>query len=100
MLYAIILIQGKKDTFPNSVLFVLQTFLFKHNSPVSQTRLKRPTEKFKNKIQKGYYEICNTYSVTGMQTSGKKKQEVLFPIFELSPLAYNATKIVKVNRFY
>ncbi len=32
------------------------------------------------------------------QTWGKK-QEFFFPIFELSPLAYNAKKIAKVNGF-
>jgi len=35
-----------------------------------------------------------------MQTWGKKTQEVLFAIFELSLLAYNAAKITKVNRFH
>ncbi len=34
-----------------------------------------------------------------MQTSEKKTLEVLIPILKWSPLAHNATKIAKVNRF-
>ncbi len=48
---------------------------------------------------KGHKDIFNTFWVTGLQTLEKKLEKCSFPIFEWSPLAHNATKIAKFNRF-
>ncbi len=48
---------------------------------------------------KGYEDIFNTSGVRGKQTLAEKHEKCLFSIFGRSPLAYNARKITKVNRF-
>jgi len=55
---------------------------------------------FQGYLEEGILFILTASEATKSYHMRQKTQEVLFAIFELSPLTYNATKIAKANRFY
>ncbi len=57
-------------------------------------------QRFRVKLQGGKKMTSERLQHQNLEKINKKLEKCRFPIFEWSPLAHNATKIAKVDRFY